>query len=233
MTVQLDGNVRMRGDTGPGVAVTVIAGEGRIRIMTGSELVGDWELANLGFHALNQGFAVRAEGEEFVLRTEDDAALADELRLTAVTPRLARQVAARHKPEDRMGDYQEPEPIASNLAAIGFAVAGALVILGGTFLNISPATLGLTPQTESGSDFWLAFVIGGVLMVGAGFVMSIGSRLARTIALGVLLAMIVAFVLAVRGFDADTGTLTAYGFIAGGLVVGVAVLFSGSLRRPE
>ena len=79
----------------------------------------------------------------------------------------------------------------------------------------------------------LAFVIGGVLMIGVAYVMSMGSRVARLVALLVLLSLVVVFGYAVSQSVSDASQLTAYGFIAGGLVIGIAVLFSGSLREAD
>jgi hypothetical protein len=236
MAVELDGNVRMRGDTGPGVGVRVVAEERRIRIVSGNELVGDWDVSQIGIIALHDGFNIKAEGEEFILRTEDDVAFAEEIGIVAASPRLARRLAARHNPEDP-DPTPDPPVISSNLAAIGFALAGALVVAGGAFLDAAGTEGAPVPQVAStageGFDFWLAFIVGGVLMIAVAYVMSLGARSARLLATLVLLAVIVVFGLAVGTFDADTGELTAYGFIAGGLVVGVAVLFSGSLRPPD
>lgn len=228
MVVELDGNVRMRGDTGPGVRVQVVADGQRLRLVSGNELVGDWQISDIGIVVLHEGFNVKAEGEEFVLRTEDDVALAEEIGVAAASPRIARQIAARHNPEARP-EPEEPEPIRSNLGAVGFAVAGGLIVLGGSFLNIDADA---TAATSAG-NFWIAFVIGGVLMIAAAFVMSIGARFARIVATLLLVAMIVLFGFLVGDAGGDASELTAYGFIAGGLVVGVAVLFSGSLRQPE
>lgn len=228
MTVELDGNVRMRGDTGPGVRVQVLADGHRLRLVSGNELVGDWQISNIGIVVLQEGFNVKAEGEEFVLRTQDDVALAEAIGVAAASPRIARRIAARHNPE-APPEPEEPTPIRSNLGAIGLAVAGGLIILGGSFLNLD----GGGNETASGGDFWIAFVMGGVLMIASAFVMSIGTRFARTVAAVLLIAMIIAFGFLVSGTSADASELTAYGFIAGGLVVGVAVLFSGSLRQPD
>lgn len=235
MAVELEGNVRLRGDTGPGVGVKVLAEKGRLRLVSGNELVGDWLMSEIGVNALQDGFNIRAEGEEFILRTQDDAALAEELGLTAVSPRLARRLAVRNNPKE---PESVPErQISSNLAAIGFAVAGALIVLGGTFLNISDETDASVSTLQRGfegsSELWFAFVIGGVLMIGAAYVMSIGTRFARAIATVVLLAVVIVFGFAVTQTDAGTTQLTAYGFIAGGLVVGVAVLVSGSLGQTD
>lgn len=219
MAVELDGNVRMHGDAGPGVAVKVLAEQRRLRLLSGSELVGDWMVPDIGIVALQEGFNIRAEGEEFILRTEDDVALAEEIGVATASPRLARRIAARHNPEERKPSPGEPESIPSNLAAIGFAVAGALVVLGGTFLN-------------AGSfDYWVGFVIGGSIMIASAYVMSIGAKVGRLMAWIVLGATILIFGLAVAANNPETTQLSAYGFVAGGLVVGIAVMFSGSVRQ--
>jgi hypothetical protein len=233
MAVELDGNVRMRGDTGPGVGVKVLVERGRLSLVSGHELVGDWNVADIGINALHEGFNIKAEGEEFILRTQDDVVFAEELGVTAVSPRLARLLAARHNPEAReVVVYEEPQ-ISSNLGAVGFAVAGALIVLGGTLLNISaeggPAAL----SERTDFQFWIAFIVGGVLMIGAAYVMSIGARVAWLIATIVLVGVVVTFGFAVSQTTADAGEISAFGFIAGGLVVGVAVLVSGSLRQSD
>ncbi|HSM45702.1 MAG TPA: hypothetical protein VK969_11855, partial [Acidimicrobiia bacterium] len=235
MAVDLGGNVRMRGDTGPGVGVQVHAEEGRLRLVAGNELVGDWRLSDIGVNSLNDGFNIRAEGAEFVLRTQDDVAFAEEIGVAAASPRLARRLAARHNPEER--DFPaEPPELSSNLAAIGFAVAGALAVLGGTFLSLTgptPAPAAFSDGQSTDFEFWVAFVVGGALMIGVAYVMAIGAWIARFVATIVLTGMVITFGFAVSGSQASASQVTAYGFIAGGLVVGVAVLFSGSLQQPD
>lgn len=228
----------MRGDTGPGVAVRIFAESRRVKIVSGNELVGDWELPNIGIHALNEGFRIKAEGEEFILTTEDDVALAEEIGIAAASPRLARRIATRHNSAERPVFVEEKIEVPSNLRALGFAVAGALVVLGGTFLNLLSGDSGETAALSdagqgSGVEFWLAFVIGGVLMIAVAYVMAIGTKGARLIATVVLIGMIVVFGLSVGDARGGATQLTAYGFIAGGLVVAVAVLFSGSLEERD
>ncbi len=226
MAVELNGNVRMRGDTGPGVAVTVVAEQRRLKLLSGSELVGDWTVSEIGIASLQDGFAIKAEGEEFVLRTDDDVALADEIGIAAASPRLARKLAARHNPEAAPAPA-EPATVPSNLAAIGFAVAGALVVLGGTFLRSGEALEG----SSGGFPFWIVFVAGGSLMIAVAFVMSLGGRMARILAIVLLLGLVIAFGVAIGDTAGNATELSAYGFVAGGLVVGIAVLFSGGLRQ--
>lgn len=233
MAVELDGTLKMDRDAGPGVAVRIFAQNRRLRIVSGNELVGDWPVSEIGIKALQDGFGIKAEGEEFMLTTSDDVALADEIGLAAASPRLARRMATRHNPEEPVAD-EAPPVISSKLGAIGFALGGALVILGGIFLDrtstADPATL---RDASEGFEFWLAFIVGGVLMMAVAFVMSISSRVGRIIATIALVAMIVVFGFAVTQTDPGASELTAYGFVAGGLIVGVAVMASGSLRQSD
>ena len=240
MAVETAGTVRMRGDTGPGVTVTVLADAGRIQLLSGDELVGDWHVSEIGINALHDGFAIRAEGEEFVLKAEEDARLAEELGVAAASPRMARKVAALHNPAD-----PDPDPVVdvvaepkSNVLAIAFALGGALVLLGGTFLRIAPTT-GVSPEAAAaeadrgGAEFWLAFVIGGLLMVGAAYIMSLSTQWGRVLSLLIMVGIIALFGWVISRAVTDASHLTAYGFIAGGLVVGVAVLFSGGVRQSD
>lgn len=240
MVVETDGTVRMRGDSGPGVAVRIRADDGRLRLVSGNELVGDWPINELGINTLQDGFAIRAEGEEFVLRAVDDASLAEEMGIVAASPRMARKVAALHNPEEPE-TTPAPDALAepkSNVVAIALALGGGLVLLGGTFLRIAP-TPGASLQTieetaaRSGAEFWLAFVVGGLLMVAVAYAMSIGTRWARAVALLVMTGVVVLFGWVISRNAGDASHLTAYGFIAGGLVVGVGVLFSGGLQNSE
>jgi hypothetical protein len=234
MAVELNGNVRMRGDAGPAVGVRVLVDGGRLRLLSGNELVGDWMLADVGVVALQDGFNVKAEGEEFVLRTEDDVALADEIGIAAASPRLARRLATRHNPDEPVEVTEDPR-ISTSLAAVGSALAGALIVLGGIILDVvgGDADRAAPQGPDDGFVFWLAFVIGGVLMIAVAYVMAMGVRFARVVAGAVLLAMIVVFGFAVSETTGDPNNLTAYGFIGGGLVLGVAVMSSASLRQTD
>jgi len=241
MALETDGTVRMRGDNGPGVSVRVLADEGRLRLLSGNEIVGDWQISEIGINTLQDGFAIKAEGEEFVLRANEDASLAEEFGVVAASPRMARKVAALHNPEEPEPPLPATDAVAepkSNVLAIAFALGGVLVLLGGSFLRIAPTT-GASPQTieeaagRGGGEFWLAFVVGGLLMVAVAWVMSIGTKWARGLSLLVMTGVVLLFGWVISRAINDASHLTAYGFIAGGLVVGVAVLFSGGLRGSD
>ena len=227
----------MRGDEGPGAPVDIKAAGGRLRIEAGDEPIGDWDIHEIGIKAVSEGFSIRAEGEEFILRSEDEVALAEEFHLAAATPRLARRVAAAHNPEI------PPEPPRdevfpagrSYVVAIAFALGGLLVVLGGIFLRDSaPVGSTQTLTTEfAGVDFWLAFLVGGLLMVALAFIMSLGNRWARLLSLLVVAGIVALFAYSLTVNEGDSDQFAAYGFIAGGVVIGVAVLFSGGVGDSD
>jgi hypothetical protein len=213
----------MRGETTPGVEVEVFADGVRISLLHRDELIGEWEIGDIGIQSLHDGFAIRAEGEEFVLKTDDDVALAKEMGIVAASPRLARKVAASQKPDRPLPADPEPVKVSSALGAIGFALGGVMTIAGGFLLRA---------DTSSG-DFWLAFILGGVLLVGVGVVMALNKAWARTAAIVVVAGFVILFGLAAQSATSDADHLLAYGFIAGGLVVGIAIVFAGSFVDPD
>jgi hypothetical protein len=226
------GTVQMRGDTDSAVPVTVQVSPDLLILLSGEETIGRWESSSLGIVALNSGFAIRVEGEEFLLRTDDDAGVADSLGLATASPRLARLVAASHPPEERAPE-PEKAPIKSRLGSIAFTLAGVLVVAGGLVLRLASSATDEATRTAQAERFWLVFVVGGVLMAAGGYILSIGGRWSRLGAIGVLIALIVAFVIAVGSTTFGSGQFLGYGFVAGGLVVGAAVVFSGTLGGDE
>jgi len=236
MAIETRGIVQMRGESGRGVAVEVHAEGSHLRLMSGAEAIGDWDLASIGIQSLNDGFAIRAEGEEFILKTDDDVAIAQEIGIATASPRMARNLAAAQNPEERVPE-PEPERQRSNLGAIVFALGGVLVLSGGFFLREDPTLSALNRTTSeglrAGGRFWFAFVIGGLLMAGVAYVLAIGTQWGRAAAALVLVGVVVVFGVAAQNATPDADFLLAYGFIAGGIVVGVAVLFGGSVGDSD
>jgi hypothetical protein len=234
MGVDSRGTLRIIGDTGSGVAVRVQVNDGRILLTSSERVVGDWSVSEIGIHDLPEGFAIRAEGEELVLIVEDEVGFAEEMGMAAATPRLARKVAAAHNPEPReLTEPEDPDNEShSSLVGITFALAGMLVLAGGTFLRSSPTTALRGAEASSGgpADYWSVLVFGGLLMVAVAYVVSMGRSWARIVAVLVLSGVIIVYGVMISTSEAIGSHVAAYGFIAGGVVVGVAVLFSGSLR---
>jgi len=223
----------MRGDTSQTIVVQVFADSERLRLLSGNELIGEWEVDGMGIHALNEGFAIRAEGEELILKTENDVALAEELGLMTASPRLARKMAASHNVEPE-APLPKPETPRSNLAAIAFALGGVLILAGGVFLRAASNLVDL--ETGPLGPYWLAFSIGGSVIVAVAYLLGRGVRWAQILAVAALIGLIGVFALAIQEVPPDSNDLMAYGFIAGGIVVGATVLFSGILageRYPD
>ena len=89
-----EGLLRMLGESGPGLGVSVDLTEERIRITAGDEQIGDWAKEEIRLHAENDGFHVRAEGEEIVLDLSDDAHFAVDYGLKTAPPLLRRRMAS-------------------------------------------------------------------------------------------------------------------------------------------
>ncbi|HEY4607100.1 MAG TPA: hypothetical protein VIH55_05580, partial [Acidimicrobiia bacterium] len=70
LAMEAQGTVHMRGDTTQTIAVQVYADSDRLRLLSGNELIGEWPVEGMGIHALQEGFAIRAEGEELILKTD-------------------------------------------------------------------------------------------------------------------------------------------------------------------
>ncbi|MET0565679.1 MAG: hypothetical protein ABW021_04460 [Acidimicrobiia bacterium] len=237
MAVETRGTVQMRGETGPGVTVEVLADGLRISLLHHDDLIGDWEVGAIGIQALNDGFAIRAEGEEFVLKTEDDVGLAREIGIVAAAPRMARKVAASQTEHVPLRADPEPVVVKSNLGAIAFALGGAMALAGGVLLRdestLPAAATSPAEGLAAGGNFWFAFMFGGVLMVGVALAIARRTKWSRMAAIIVVSALVIVFGLAARSATPDADHLLAYGFIAGGVVVGIAVVFAGSFVEPD
>jgi hypothetical protein len=227
----------MRGESGSGVKVEVLAEGSCISLLHHDELIGEWDVGAIGIQSLNGGFAIRAEGEEFVLKTEDDVGLAREIGIVAASPRMARKVAASHNEDVPMRTDPEPAMVTTNLGAIAFALGGAMALAGGVLLRDDPTLPAAATSPGQGlgveGNFWFAFVFGGLLMVGTALAIARRTKWSRMAAIIVVTALVAVFGLAARSATADADQLLAYGFIAGGVVVGVAVVFAGSFGEPD
>jgi hypothetical protein len=235
LAVETRGIVLMRGERGPGTKVDVLAGDSRLSLISRSELIGEWEIGSFGIKALDEGFAIWAEGEEFVLKTENDVGLAREMGLQTASPRMARRVAASRRPKDMPWPDPVPETPRSYVAAISIALGGVLVLVGSLLLRTDPAVTDRSVEAGLGvaGNFWSAFGAGGLLMVVAALALAVRARVARALAVLSVVALVVVFGNAAQNSTPESDFLIAYGFIAGGVVIGVAVLFGGLLGEND
>lgn len=87
----------MHGDDDSPLDVVIDLENERMLIRTRTMVLGEWSLNDVGVHSQNDGFHLRIEGEQVVLRTTDDAGFATEIGLRAASPRLRRLMGARRK----------------------------------------------------------------------------------------------------------------------------------------
>lgn len=89
-----EGRLRVEGDTGPEIGVEIDLDGERMKLAAGGVEIADWSLEEIRVAALQDGFHVRAEGEEVVLEVEDDGHFAIDLGLKTAHPALRRKMSA-------------------------------------------------------------------------------------------------------------------------------------------
>lgn len=234
MAVETQGRLQLPEAEGPGVPVLIVAKERRLVVLQGEEVVGDWHADQIGIHALDDRFVIKVGGEELILKAEKDAELAVELGIVAASPRLARRMAALHNPE-------EPQPVpleveeemkeeSSRLGPIAYALGAVLVLVGGALVRAISLS---DPFQQSRTALWPLFVGGGLVMMLVAILLVWRRRSARFLAYLVLAGVLAGLALVASDVVTDPGHLTAYGFVAAGLVVGVAALVWGDTGRLD
>ena len=143
-STDLTGTVRMAGETDTGIRVEIHLDDETMSLISPYGELGRWPLSGLGIAARVDGFHIKAEGEELVLSTNDDArfALAVGIRSSS-SPRLVRQLAharddgtdvdQRLAPREPEIATSSPEPSTAtpNRAPVAIAImasAGALFL---------------------------------------------------------------------------------------------------------
>lgn len=89
-----DAKLRLEGTEESAIRVVVDLTDDRLTMTAGDIEVADWSRDEIRISALQDGFHVRAEGEEIVLDVTDDARFAIDLGLRQAHPFLRRRMAA-------------------------------------------------------------------------------------------------------------------------------------------
>lgn len=66
----------------------------RVTIRAGSALIGEWSISELGIRGQDDGFHMRAGGDEMIVDLTEDVAFALEIGLHSASPRLRRRMGA-------------------------------------------------------------------------------------------------------------------------------------------
>lgn len=86
--------LRIRGEDDLPLGVEIDLTDERLVLTAGGVEVGDWSRDEIRISALQDGFHLRAEGEEVILDVTDDARFALDLGLRNAHPGLRRRMAA-------------------------------------------------------------------------------------------------------------------------------------------
>lgn len=89
-----EATLRLSGDNEAPLGVEVDLANDRLAVRAGDIEVGDWSRDEIRVSALQDGFHIRAEGEEIVLDVTDDARFALDLGLRNAHPSLRRRMSA-------------------------------------------------------------------------------------------------------------------------------------------
>jgi hypothetical protein len=92
-----DGSMRMAAPDGQALEVLIDLTEERMVLHTETTVLGDWPIDQLLIRGEDDGFHIRVDGEEAIIRTNDDPGMALELGLRSASPRLRRQMASRNR----------------------------------------------------------------------------------------------------------------------------------------
>lgn len=89
-----EGSLKLPGEVGPGLSIVIDLTDDVISLRAGSGDIGSWPRGQVRINALDDGFHLRAEGEEVILDVTDDARFALACGLTAGPPLLRRKMSA-------------------------------------------------------------------------------------------------------------------------------------------
>lgn len=118
--------------------------------------------------------------------------------------------------------------------SLGLGLAGALIAVGGVALRpVEQSTATGLADLEAGTRFWIAFVLGGLLIGVIALAVNIANRLARLLLVMTVAAMGVAAAAALQDTAMEVDDVLGFGFITGGIIISVGVMLTDVVRRPE
>lgn len=247
MRTELTGSVKMAGDLGRGVGVQVHLEEETLTLVAtdGGEL-GTWSLSDVGIASKPDGFHLRLEGEEIVLRTDNDANFALALGVSTPTSRLARQMAKLRDEattSELLVDLSDlpppvPEPTPEEVSSMprrayrladGLPYLGPLVVVAATLALVSSivsAASGSAISFPADIPAWPAMIAATLVIAAGGFAAYQNPTQGRaSIAGGIALGLITILLTAGRLEDVGLAGEAMIGFtfavVASGVLLAV------------
>lgn len=87
------GVLRTRTERDTAIRVVIDLTDERLRLRSGENEIADWSLSDIRINAQDDGFHIRAEGEEIILDLREDAEFAVALGLHSAPVELARRMS--------------------------------------------------------------------------------------------------------------------------------------------
>lgn len=252
MTTQLRGFVKMAGDVGRGVDVTIhLEDETLTLAVPNAGELGTWPLEQVGIASKPDGFHLRVEGEEIVLTTDDDAEFALAIGISAPTTRLARQMARlrdQHATSVTIDLTEgaplppvEPTPVTpsrrTSRRADGMPYLGPLVVLAATVAfvaSIVAIASGSAISFPGGIPAWPAMTAASLIIGAGGFAAYQHPTNGRLpIAGGVALGLLSILLAAGRIEPVGLAEEALLGFTIGTVAAGVLIAVDTARRNSD
>jgi hypothetical protein len=188
VATELSGTVRVIGDSDATASVVVSLEDEVLALNGASGEIGHWPLKSVGINSRSDGFHLKVEGEELVLRTSDDARFALAVGLQASSsPRLTRAMAHARDVESAPEPVEEPAPQPVEgpslmgwfiVAASGLVLIAALVAYGSDgellgFIPVWSAMLATALVLAAGGFALMSELRAAPLLIGVGVVLGL------------------------------------------------------------
>ncbi|HSL25856.1 MAG TPA: hypothetical protein VLA54_06195 [Acidimicrobiia bacterium] len=105
-----DGSLRLAHEASPIRVAIDLTDDHVMKISAESVEIGVWPLGHIAFRALDDGFHMIADGEEIVIRTDNDPAFALAVGIRNAPTQLRRQISELMRYDPRFHEQGEPEP---------------------------------------------------------------------------------------------------------------------------
>ncbi|HEY7563881.1 MAG TPA: hypothetical protein VIA81_03055 [Acidimicrobiia bacterium] len=103
-----NGSLRLVGDVAAVHVAIDLTDDHHMRITTEDVEIGQWEIGGVTVRAADDGFHMMADGEELVLKTDDDPAFAIAMGIRNAPPILRKQISERLRYDPRYHNVDEP-----------------------------------------------------------------------------------------------------------------------------
>lgn len=103
-----NGLLRLVGDAAAVHVAIDLTEDHHMKITTDDVEIGDWKIGEVAVRAADDGFHMIADGEEIVIKTDDDPAFAIAMGIRNAPPILRKQISDRMRYDPQYHHVDEP-----------------------------------------------------------------------------------------------------------------------------